>query len=104
MSTKEQFLKEPFDTGLTLYPVAYFNWERVKNSYHGQAPVTELIPNQIFINKCYAMGMDYVKKLAFPKLIYDINRLPNGFSNKIGEAICVEGGINDAVASAFKMP
>ncbi len=104
VSTKEQFLKEPFDTGLTLYPVAYFNWERVKNSYHGQAPVTELIPNQIFINKCYAMGMDYVKKLAFPKLIYDINRLPNGFSNKIGEAICVEGGINDAVASAFKMP
>lgn len=104
VSTKDMFLKEPFDTSLTLYPIAYFSWERVKNSYHGQAPVTELIPNQIFINKCYAMGMDYVKKLAFPKLIYDINRLPNGFSNKIGEAICVEGGINDAVASAFKMP
>lgn len=104
VSTKEIFLKEPFDTGLGLYPVAYFNWERIKNSYHGQAAVTELIPNQIFINKCYAMGMDYVKKLAFPKLIYDVNRLPNGFSNKIGEAICVEGGINDAVASAFKMP
>lgn len=104
VSTKDMFLKDVFDTGLTLYPIAYFSWERVKNSYHGQAPVTELIPNQIFINKCYAMGMDYVKKLAFPKLIYDVNRFPNGFSNKIGEAICVEGGINDAVANAFKMP
>ena len=104
ISTEDVFLKPPFDTTLKLYPIAYFNWERVKNSYHGQAAVTELIPNQIFINKCYAMGMDYVKKLAFPKLIYDINRFPNGFSNKIGEAICVEGGINDAVTSAFKMP
>ncbi len=104
VSTKDLFIREPFDTGLSLYPIAFFNWERVKNSYHGQAAVTELIPNQIFINKCYAMGMDYVKKMAFPKLIYDINRFPNGFSNKIGEAISVEGGINDAVASAFSMP
>lgn len=102
--TRDAYIKEPFDTGLVLYPVAFMNWEGVKNSYHGQAAVTELIPNQIFVNKCYAMGMDYVKKLAFPKLIYDKNRFPNGFSNKIGEAIRVEGGVTDAVATAFKMP
>lgn len=103
-STRDVFIKEPFDTGLALYPVAFMNWEAVKNSFHGQAAVTELLPNQIFINKCYAMGMDYVKKMAFPKLIYDKNRFPNGFSNKIGEAIKVEGGVNDAVATAFRMP
>ena len=103
-STRDAFVKAPFDTGLSLYPVAFMNWERVKNSYHGQAAVTELLPNQIFINKCYAMGMDYVKKLAFPKLIYDKNRFPNGFSNKIGEAIKIEGNVNDAIATAFKMP
>ncbi len=103
-STKDVFIKEPFDTGLLLYPVAFMNWEAVKNSFHGQAAVTELLPNQIFINKCYAMGMDYVKKMAFPKLIYDKNRFPNGFSNRIGEAIKIEGGVNDAVATAFKMP
>lgn len=103
-STRDVFIKPPFDTGLTLYPVAFMNWERIKNSYHGQAAITELLPNQIFINKCYAMGMDYVKKLAFPKLIYDKNRFPNGFSNKIGEAIKIEGNVNDAIATAFKMP
>ncbi len=103
-STKDVFIKEPFDTYLSLYPVAFMNWESVKNSYHGQAAVTELLPNQIFVNKCYAMGMDYVKKMAFPKLIYDKNRFPNGFSNKIGEAVKIEGGVNDAVATAFKMP
>ena len=103
-STRDAFVKPPFDTKLSLYPVAFMNWERIKNSYHGQAAITELLPNQIFINKCYAMGMDYVKKLAFPKLIYDKNRFPNGFSNKIGEAIKIEGNVNDAIATAFKMP
>ncbi|MBE7026114.1 MAG: hypothetical protein E7410_00890 [Ruminococcaceae bacterium] len=103
-STKDVFIKQPFDTFLSLYPVAFMNWESVKNSYHGQAAVTELLPNQIFVNKCYAMGMDYVKKMAFPKLIYDKNRFPNGFSNRIGEAVKIEGGVNDAVATAFKMP
>lgn len=104
LSTPDLFLKRPFDTGLTRYPIAYMNWERVKNSYHGQAAVTELIPNQIFVNKCYAMGMDYVKKLAFPKLIYDADRFPNGFSNRIGEAVEVEGGVDGAILSAFQMP
>ena len=103
-STEKAFVKYPFDTGLTLYPIAYMSWEKVKNSCHGQAAVTELLPNQIFINKCYAMGMDYVKKMAFPKLIYDGNKFPNGFSNRIGEAIKVSGNVNDAITNAFKMP
>lgn len=103
-STENGFVRLPFETGLTRYPIAYMSWEKVKNSCHGQAAVSELIPNQIFINKCYAMGMDYVKKMAFPKLIYDGNKFPNGFSNRIGEAIRVAGNVNDAVANAFKMP
>ena len=103
-TTQSVYVKKPWDTGLKLFPVSYMSWEKVKNSYHGQAAVTGLIPNQIFINKCYAMGMDYVKKLAFPKLIYDKNRLPNGWDNRIGRAIQVEGNVSEAVASAFKMP
>lgn len=103
-TTQNVVIKKAWNTNYTLYPVAYMSWEKIKNSYHGQSAVTGLIPNQIFVNKCYAMGMDYVKKTAFPKLIYDKNRFPNGFSNKIGEAIKVEGNVNEAVASAFKMP
>jgi hypothetical protein len=80
------------------------NWEEVKNRYHGQSAVAQLIPNQIFINKGFAMHMDYFKKLAFPKLIYDSNRFPRGFSNRIGEAIAVNGNVAEAITSAFKMP
>lgn len=96
------------DSGYKLYPVAWINWQEMLNSYHGQAAVTGLIPNQIFINKCYAMAMDYVKKTAFPKMIYNSSLLPNGFSNRIGEAIGIEGSnlpdIRGAVAQAFTMP
>lgn len=103
-TTQNMVVKREWDTRYTLYPVAYMSWEKVKNSYHGQGAVTGLIPNQIFINKCYAMGMDYVKKLAFPKIIYDKNRLPKGYDNRIGRAIEVEGNVNEAVATSFKMP
>lgn len=103
-TTQKAVIKKAWDTGYKLYPVSYMSWERIKNSYHGQAAVTGLIPNQIFINKCYAMGMDYIKKHAFPKMIYDKNRLPKGYDNRIGRAIEVEGNVNEAVAAAFKMP
>lgn len=102
--TNNVTIRKVWDTGLKLYPIAFMNWDRVKNSYHGQAAVTGLIPNQIFINKTFAMAMDYVKKAAFPKLIYDGNKFPHGFSNKIGEAIKVTGNVNDAITNAFKMP
>lgn len=81
----------PVDTGYRLYPLAWMSWEKVKNSYHGQAAVTGLIPNQIFINKLFAMCMQHVKSLAFPKVVYDKSKLPGGFSNQVGEAVGVMG-------------
>ncbi|MBQ4160821.1 MAG: hypothetical protein IJD83_07825 [Clostridia bacterium] len=104
ITTQTETIKKEWNTGLKLYPISFMNWDEIKNCYHGQAAVTGLIPNQIFINKLFAMQMDYVKKLAFPKLIYDAGRFPNGFSNKIGEAVKVSGNVNDAITNAFKMP
>ena len=38
-----------------LYPVTHLCWNRVRGSCHGESPLTEAIPNQIAINKLYAM-------------------------------------------------
>lgn len=103
-TTHDATVKKEWDTKYKLYPVSYMSWEEIKNSYHGQAAVTGLIPNQIFVNKCYAMGMDYVKKHNFPKMIIDKNRLSGGWDNRIGRAVYVEGNVNEAVARAFEMP
>lgn len=48
--TKSLELQEPTDTGLTLYPITWLNWDYVQDNYHGQAMTTGLLPNQIFIN------------------------------------------------------
>lgn len=86
----------PRDTGYRLYPVAWMSWDKVKNSYHGQAAVTGLIPNQIFINKLFAMCMEHVKKLAFPKILYNRAVFPNGYTNRVGEAVGVSGDLANA--------
>lgn len=85
-------------TGCRLYPVAYFNWSAVKNSFHGMAPVTELIPNQRFLNRAYAMAMKHMTDTAFSKVVYDKSKIPE-WSNGVGEAIAAVGGnVADAVS------
>ena len=66
-------VRGPTDTGYSRYPIAFMPWEKVKNQYHGQAAITGMIPNQIFVNKLFAMAMQHVKQLAFPKVIYNRN-------------------------------
>lgn len=87
-----------------LYPVAYMSWNRVRNCCHGESPVTEAIPNQIAINKLYSMYVQCVKQVAFPKIIYDMTRFPNGWSSDVGKAIGMRGNPNEAIATAFRAP
>lgn len=97
-------IKRPESMGVKLYPLAWMSWDKIKNSYHGQAAVTGLIPNQIFVNKLFAMCMEHVKKMAFPKVIYNRSLLPEGYSNRVGEAIGVNGPVESAVAKGVEMP
>ncbi|WP_303016142.1 hypothetical protein [Holdemania massiliensis] len=82
-------LKEEVDTGMTLYPIAFMNWEEQKNCYHGQSPITGLIPNQIFVNKLFAMCMVFVINNGFPKLLYDSGKVAE-ITNAVNDAIAIE--------------
>lgn len=97
-STKDCVIRR-IHTGLSLYPVAYFNWTPTKKSFHGTAPITDMIPNQIYINTAYAMMMKHMRDTAFSKIIYDKSRIPE-WSNEVGEAIAAMGGgsVADAVS------
>src|SRR5699024_1766043 len=48
--------------------------------------------------------MQHVKRMAFPKVIYNRNLLPKGWDNRVGAAIGVPGDPGMAVASGFKAP
>jgi hypothetical protein len=96
-TTKNVVVRQPWDTGLTLYPVTWLNWDYVQDTYHGQAMITGLIPNQIFINKLFAMSMISLMTTAYPKIVYDKTRVMK-WDNRVGAAIPINGGDVNNVA------
>ena len=95
--TQHCALHEPWELGLKLYPICWLNWDYIQDCYHGQAMITGLIPNQIFVNKIWAASMLSFLKLAYPKVIYDRTRLPK-WDNRVGGAIPINGGDVNSVA------
>ena len=85
------------DTGLKLYPITWLNWGYRQDNYHGQAMVSGLIPNQIFINRAFAMTMISLMTTAYPKIVYDATRISR-WTNQVGAAIGVKGGDVNSVA------
>ena len=90
--THDVVISEDVDTKLTLYPVTWLCWDYIQDSMHGQASITGLIPNQVFINRLFAMTMISLMTTAYPKIIYDKTRLPGGWDSRVGAAIAVNGG------------
>lgn len=90
-------VKKPWSLGIKLYPITWLNWDYVQDCYHGQAMVTGLIPNQITINKLWAMSTQSLMTTAFPKVVYDKNRIPR-WDNRVGAAIGILGGDVNSVA------
>jgi len=96
---KDALIIPETDTGLTRYPLCYFNWTKVKNSWHGVAVATGLTENQIFINKSFAMVMKHMMDTAFSKVVYD-QTVIDEWSNRVGEAVAVNGPV-DSVAKVI---
>ena len=100
-TTREVMVQEPHDMGYRLYPISWMSWERVKSSYHGQATITGLVPNQISINRLFAMTIRSVEANAFPKIIFDKTRIKN-WSNRVGEAIAANGDVSGVLAQPIR--
>ena len=99
--TKDCVVRKEWDMGLSLYPITWLNWDYIQDCYHGQALITGLIPNQIFVNKAYAMSMISLMSSAFPKTVYDKTRVPS-WDNRVGGAIGVNGGDVTQVAKIIE--
>ncbi|MBQ7391190.1 MAG: hypothetical protein IJV73_00750 [Clostridia bacterium] len=97
--TTKNCLVRRANTGLRLYPIAYFQWHNTKNCFHGTASVSDMVANQKCINTAYAMALKHMSNTAFSKVIYDKTRIPE-WSNEVGEAIGAIGGgsMADAVS------
>ena len=87
-SIENMYIYEKKDTKLSYYPTLFNNWEHVKGSYHGRAETTGIIPNQIAINKMFAMVIYHLMLTAFPTAVYNADRVEN-WTNEIGASIPV---------------
>lgn len=92
-STRCAVIKSDVNTGLSRYPIAFANWTEKKGSYHGESFAGGIIPNQIFINKMFAMAMKSLMDTAFPKAIYDKTKVAS-WSNAVGAALAVNGDVS----------
>jgi len=95
-SVRGQYIYEKKETGLSYYPIAFNNWEEVKGTYHGRAETTGIIPNQIAINKMFAMVIYHLMLTAFPTAVYDADRI-EGWTNEIGAQIPVTNLQGDSI-------
>lgn len=98
-SVKNAVICPETTTPLTLYPLCFMNWTPVKNSWHGESVAKELIENQVFINKGFAMAMKHMMDTAFSKVVYD-STIIDKWTNRVGEAIAVNGSV-DSVAKVL---
>lgn len=98
-SVQDIVIKDEWDTKTQLYPIAHMPWIQVENSYHGTSPLTETRQNQIMINKYYMMLNQFVKLLAFPKIVYDRTKIKE-WNNRIGQALGIDGDPNQAFVSS----
>ncbi len=99
--TENNMITDETDTGQTEYPIAFMNWENVRDSYHGMGAVETIVPNQITVNKLWAMALLYQKNNAFPKIFIDKTKLDK-WNSSPGAVMGVIGNPNDAVATSFR--
>lgn len=92
-ATEKAIIREAYDTEYSLYPLVWINWDYIHDCYHGQAMITGLLPNQKFVNKMFAMVGISLLTTAFPKVIYDKNRVR--WDGSVGTAVGVNGNVND---------
>ena len=88
IATRWVEIVDEVDTGLSIYPIAHFNWEEKEGSARGEGEVRYLIPNQIEVNKTEARRVLTVKEQAYPQKIVDVSKVTNpGDINKVGITI-----------------
>ncbi len=93
-STEKGIIRDAYDTEYTLYPLVWLNWDYIRDCYHGQAMVTGLLANQKFINKMFALVGISLLTTAFPKIVYDRNRIKS-WDGRVGTSVGVNGNVDN---------
>lgn len=106
VATRWVDIAEDVDTGLSLYPIAHFNWEEKEGSARGEGEVRYLIPNQIEVNRTEVRRVITVKYQAFPQKVVDVSKVSNPQAlNTVGGTIRTNGqAVEDVMKIVGTLP
>jgi hypothetical protein len=92
--TEKATVKEPWDVGLTMYPIAKFDWDIRHSCAYGDSEVTYLIPNQIAINRMLTAECWAGISVGMPKMVVNRDYLDENtrITNDPGQIIEVYAG------------
>lgn len=88
--TKDAIIFKETDMNIERYPIAFANWYRQKGTYHGRGVVESVCPNQISINKLFAMAIYHQMMTAFPPMVIDADMI-DSINNEVGSFIKIKG-------------
>jgi hypothetical protein len=92
VATRWVDITEDEDMGISLYPIAHFNWEEKEGSARGEGEVRYLIPNQIEVNRTEVRRVLTVKYQAYPQKVVDVSKIANPQAlNTVGGLIKTNG-------------
>ena len=89
-TTKEVIIYQDVDINATRYPISHSNFYKQKGTYHGRGVVESVCPNQIAINKLFAMAIYHQMMTAFPPLMIDKDMVDT-INNEVGSTIELHG-------------
>lgn len=84
-------VRREWDTKLRLYPIAKMSWDARNNCAYGDSEITNLIPNQIAINRTNTAAAWAVMMIGMPIMIVDGDAVPYEVTNDPGQIIRVYG-------------
>lgn len=96
--TETAVVRDKWDLGVRLYPIAKFCWERRRSCGYGDSEITYLIPNQIAINRALTAAVWATMNAGMPKTVVNRDAYRGKITNDPGQIIEVEAGERDVSA------
>lgn len=103
-TTEKAYVRKPWDIGLSMYPIAVFQWERRRSCIYGDSEITYLIPNQIAINRMLTAQCWSALAVGMPKLLVnnDVIDEDTKITNDPGQIIRVNPGYEHGIGNAMQ--
>ncbi len=99
--TEKAVIRDKWDIGVRMYPLAVFRWETRHNCCYGDSEITYLIPNQIAINRMITSGVWSAMTTGMPTMVVNGDIIDGEITNDPGQIVKIYG-TNDDVANAIR--